>query len=265
MNTTTRVQRAQPLERVATGSPVPVTHSGLPVARSVRSVGTVAVLVLVDFRRDARMWAWLRLVMRDWPLRHERGLRFAKVLGSGHEGGFGLRPSATRQGMFLSFDDERDAQHFIDTSPVLRAYRGHADETLVAVLRVGSCRGSWSGAALEVSTTLPPDVPLVSLTRASIRARHAREFWRMAPPAEQALEVVAGCRLAVGLGESPVLRQCTVSLWDDQAAMDAYARHGAHQQAIRAAYGGHYFSESMFARFLPLRIDGVWKGQRYGQ
>jgi spheroidene monooxygenase len=257
-------QPGQRIGRVATGSPVPVTHSGLPIARAVRPVGAVAVLVLVDFRQDARLWAWMRLALRDRPLRQEPGLRFAKVLGSGHDGGFGLRPSATRQGLFLSFDDETAAQHFIDTSPVLRAYRGHADEALIAVLRVGSCRGSWSGTVLEVSVTLPPDVPLVSLTRASIRAKHAREFWRLAPPAEQALESVPGCRLAVGLGEAPVLRQCTVSLWDDMAAMDAYARHGAHQQAIRAAYAGHYFSESMFARFLPLRIDGVWKGQRYG-
>jgi heme-degrading monooxygenase HmoA len=261
---TTGVQGGSQIERVAAGSSVPATHSGVPLVRAVRSVGSVAVLVLVDFRRDARLWAWTRLALRDWPLRREPGLRFAKVMGSGQDGGFGVRPSATHQGLFLSFDDEAAAQSFIDHSALLRAYRGHAEEALVAVLRVGSCRGSWSGTTLEVGTTLPPDMPLVSLTRASIRARHAAEFWRMAPPAEQALESVAGCRLAVGLGEAPILRQCTVSLWDDKAAMDAYARHGAHQQAIRAAYGGHYFSESMFARFLPLRIDGVWKGQRYG-
>ena len=31
---------------------------------------------------------------------------FAKVLGNGHEGGFGLRPSASRLGLFLLFEGQ---------------------------------------------------------------------------------------------------------------------------------------------------------------
>ena len=66
--------------------------------------------------------------------------------------------------------------------------------------------------------------------------------------------------MAVGLGEAPVLRQATFSLWQSQADMDRYARSGAHLQAIRAAYEGRYFSESMFVRFVPLLMRGRWKG-----
>ena len=68
----------------------------------------------------------------------------------------------------------------------------------------------------------------------------------------------------VGLGEAPVLRQATLSLWDDTAAMNAYARHGAHQQAIATSYRGNFFSESMFVRFVPLEVRGVWQGRRHG-
>jgi len=68
----------------------------------------------------------------------------------------------------------------------------------------------------------------------------------------------------MGLGEAPLLRQATFSLWRDQAAMDAYARSGAHLGAIRAAHGEGFFSESMFVRFVPLQICGVWQGHRHG-
>jgi hypothetical protein len=45
--------------------------------------------------------------------------------------------------------------------------------------------------------------------------------------------------------------------------MDAYAHSGAHQRAIEAAYGQKFFSESMFVRFHPLRLEGQWQGQRF--
>ena len=73
----------------------------------------------------------------------------------------------------------------------------------------------------------------------------------------------AGCRLGVGLGEAPLLRQATFSIWDDVPAMDAYARHGAHLAAIRAAAQGQHFSETLFVRFIPEGLAGDWKGRHY--
>jgi spheroidene monooxygenase len=69
--------------------------------------------------------------------------------------------------------------------------------------------------------------------------------------------------LATGLGEAPVFRQATFSLWKNTAAMDAYARTGAHRDAISAAWKHQFFSESMFVRFEPLSLQGRWKGQSF--
>ena len=88
-------------------------------------------------------------------------------------------------------------------------------------------------------------------------------FWRHAPAAQRSLLAAPGCALAVGLGEAPLLRQATFSLWDSAAAMDAYARTGAHLDAIRAAWKHQFFSESMFVRFVPLQLQGQWKGRRF--
>lgn len=245
--------------------PAPQARSGSTTA--TRSAGSVAVLVLADMAPSARWWAWGRLVLGARPLRDVPGLRFVKVMGSGEGGGFGLKPSGTHRGLFLGFDDEASARHFIEHSPQLASWRAHARECLVTLMRASSSKGSWSGAAMAVTAAAPgahDDAPIAAITRASIRLRHARAFWQLSPPAETALAAADGCLLAAGLGEAPLLRQCTFSLWRNTAAMDAYARSGAHQQAIRAAYGGGYFSESMFVRFVPLLLQGSWQGRHHG-
>jgi hypothetical protein len=227
----------------------------------------VAVLLLVRLRMRHAAWGLGRIALGSlgrWPAGPVPGLRFAKALGSGHDGGFGLRPSASVQGLFAVFDGEAAARAFAESSPTRAAYEDRAQETCVAVLRATSCRGTWSHDAIAVTATPANAGPVASLTRASIRARRAASFWRREPAAQAALAAAGGCRLAVGLGEAPLLRQATFSLWDSAADMDAYARSGAHQAAIHAAYGQGFFSESMFVRFAVLSLTGTWKGRRHG-
>lgn len=225
---------------------------------------SVAVLLLVQMRRGAACWGWSRVALGARLLRQVEGLRFARALGCGREGGFGLQPSLYRQGLFTLFDNDWDADAFIDASPVTAAYRAHARECLVAKLRATASRGSWAGMGMAVSAASDPTAPVAALTRGSIRARRALAFWRHSPASEAGLAAAAGCQLAVGLGEAPVLRQATFSLWDDSTAMEAYARSGAHRDAARAAQAEGHFRESMFVRFAPQRLEGQWQGQRYG-
>lgn len=227
--------------------------------------GEVVVVVLAALKPGARPWGWWRIARGSRALRRTPGIRFAKVLGSGHEGGFGLRPSASRQGLFLLFDDEASAQRFIDHGPLMQAYRRRADECCVAMLRATACRGRWNGHTLHIGPGgAEGPGPVAALTRASIRPSKAFAFWRHAPPSELALAHAPGCRIAVGLGEAPFFRQATFTVWDSVQAMENYAHGPAHGDAIRAAYGGGYFSESMFARFVPLQLRGTWHGTVYG-
>ncbi len=229
-----------------------------------RAAPTVAVLLLVQMRRGAAGWGWSRVALGERLLRRVDGLRFARALGCGRDGGFGLQPSWDRQGLFALFDDDRSADAFIDASPVTAAYRAHAREFLAVRLRATSSRGSWGGMGIGVSAAADPAAPVAALTRGAIRPGRALAFWRHAPASEAGLAQAPGCRLAVGLGEVPVLRQATFSLWDDCAALQAYARSGAHRDAARAAQAEGHFSESMFVRFAPQRLEGQWQGQRHG-
>jgi spheroidene monooxygenase len=185
-------------------------------------------------------------------------------MGSGRGGGFGLLPSWRHQGLIAFFDDEATAEAFLAHHPAVQACRARAREWLALTMRATSSRGSWDGTTLAVTAPTTPGQSVAALTRASIRPSRMAAFWRHAPPSEASLAGAPGCRLAVGLGEAPLLRQCTFSIWDSQAAMDAFARHGAHQAAIHASHDGRFFSEWMFVRLAVLRTEGAWPGWRHG-
>jgi spheroidene monooxygenase len=241
------------------------------------------VLLLAEFPVRAVPWALWRLMRGSGALRAQPGLRFAKVLGSGRGGGFGLMPGLAHQGLMAFFDDEEHARHYARQSTLLQAYGARAAQTLVLVLRVVSSRGSWGGhAAVAASArsdkttalrsvsftssapgTTHPNSPIAVLTRASIRPSRAAAFWGHAAPTHRAIAQAQGCQLAVGLGEAPLLRQATFSLWDNTAAVDRYAHQGAHHQASTRAWQHQWFSESMFTRFEPVLMVGHWKGRRY--
>jgi hypothetical protein len=161
---------------------------------------------------------------------------------------------------------------FLD-SPAVQAYRSRARECWLGVLSVQSARGHWDKQAWQSSTPeslgsqvdneQAPKAPFAVLTRASIVPTKAMAFWRYAPAAQADLGQAPGCLLAMGLGEAPLVRQCTFSLWQDTAAMLAYAHQGAHQVASAAAYKHQFFSESLFVRMQVLQMAGVWQGRSF--
>ncbi len=265
------------IESPSVVDPASIVMPNTPLATEPFShADDVVVVLLIDLAPGSLLWGWSRVVFGKRLLRTVRGLRFAKAMGSGEGGGFGLWPSATRQSLFAVFDGQAAAEDFLAASPTMAAYRAHSRECCIAMLRAISSRGRWDGIGIAVTAVTastagneaagaaPAPAPVAVLTRASIRPARVWKFWRHSPASELALAQADGCRLAAGMGEAPLLRQATFSVWDSQADMDAYARQGPHLEAIRAAQREGYFSESMFVRFKVLRLEGQFKGQTHG-
>jgi len=241
-----------------------------------KDLSGVVVVLLVDYLTQHRAWGWMRLVQGPATLKDVPGLLFAKVMGSGHGGGFGLRPSGSHQGLVCLFEDQRAAEEFCLGDQV-RSIVDHAREHWLSMMTITSARGQWDQQSWGVTPSdclvssagdHEPDVPrgpVAVLTRGTIRPAKALAFWRYSPPAQKELSQTTGCYLAIGLGEAPLLRQCTFSLWSDVDAMVAYAHTGAHQVAINAAYKNDYFAESMFVRMRVLSMTGCWQGRSFDQ
>ena len=248
--------------------------SGLRAGSGADPMATSVALVLAVWRPAYIAWGLAQLVQGPLTPPTTPTMRWRKVLGSGHNGGFGLRPAWNRLGLFCAFDHTDSARDWLARSAEVARWQDRAEQWLTVLLEPLASRGSWSGHSLGVAqadVAPPPETLVASLTRASIRPHLARRFWSLSPAAEVSLAQAPGCLFAVGLGEAPLLRQATFSLWHHQSAMDAYARSGAHLEAIRQAYSQGFFSESMFTRFRVLEIGGHWPeanlelSQRLGQ
>ncbi len=224
----------------------------------------VVVLILADIKPIAKWWGYGRFVLTRFSLRKIAGLQFFKMLGSGYEGGFGLKPSASKQGLFCVFDSHAAADDFLANSRLIAQYREKSTEFLSAKLLPYSVKGTWAGQALEIAAIAPQNAPIAALTRASIKPSKARVFWAKQPASERSLLNAKGCLLASGIGEAPFFRQATFTVWESVNAMDAYARTGAHMEAIKASKSGAFFSESMFVRFVPQELRGTYNGKVYG-
>ena len=58
-----------------------------------------AVLSLVNYSSGSLAWGLSRFVIGKYSLNNIPGLEFFKILGSGQNGGFQLRPSLRKQGL----------------------------------------------------------------------------------------------------------------------------------------------------------------------
>lgn len=220
--------------------------------------GRSAIIVLVEWEKGARAAGFARLAFGDPGA--VPGLVFHKRLGSGAGGGFTLAPSFSHQGLFATFESDAAADDFL-ASPYVSFYRARALQFFAARLAPYAVRGAWSGTVpLSVVAEAPERAPIAALTRGSVRPQAAWRFWRYAPRAQDALAQARGCLLAAGLGEAPIFRQATFSIWESHAAMAGYARTGAHGAAIKATQDCGFFSESLFARFAVRHVEGAWNG-----
>ena len=124
----------------------------------VITLSGVVVVVLVNYLREHQAWGWMRMVQGSASLKGVPGVVFAKVMGSGHGGGFSIRPSASHQGLIVMFDHAEQADAFL-AGPIVQAYRQRAAQFWSGVHEVLSSRGQWDGEAWgpTPATHLKPD------------------------------------------------------------------------------------------------------------
>jgi hypothetical protein len=151
-----------------------------------------------------------------------------------------------------------------EPEPLSPWWDDHADEHAALALRPLSSRGTWDGHAPFVvpEGAAPWDGPVVALTRSTLRLIRARRFYRAIPPVAAELRSAPGCRAAIGIGEAPVLRQGTVSVWDDSDSMTKFAYGSArHRAAVTATPSEGWYAEELFTRFALVGSTGSIDGR----
>jgi len=191
-------------------------------------------------------------------LRRRDDVTFAKVLGTATDA---FLPTAATLHRWAALFCQRGHQ------PVREPWwEHHAVQQASMTLRPLSSRGRWDGH--EPFTVAPPPEqkwsgPVVVLTRSTLRLRSVGRFYRAVPPVAAELRRTGGCRTAFGIGERPMVRQGTVSVWESADAMQAFAyRSPQHAAVVAATPDEQWYAEEMFTRFALLDASGTIDGSR---
>ena len=230
----------------------------------------LTTLTVFTLRPGHRRWGLAQMGTSPGPLKHVAGLRFFKLLGSGAASGFGLWPNLDRYGFLGVWEAEAVAETFFNAHPLWAEYRRRSAEQWTVRLAPLKAQGLWDGqtpfaptAPLATAAFGKPaaDGPVAVLTRASIRWRKTPRFWQFVEPTSAALAQARGVRAAIGLGELPIVRQATFSVWESVQAMQAYAYQDVrHREVIALTRRENWYGEELFARFRVLGSSGTLDG-----
>lgn len=214
--------------------------------------------------RAARIWAFIQMGWARIAMSRAPDLGFWKLCGSGVGEGFTPVPNTNVYAILCTWPDEATARRRIETLSIFKRYRQRASEAWTIYLAPLSARGRWSGATPFTpweDDAASPSGPVAALTRASIRTRSMFSFWGQEPDISKAIGENEDVVFKIGIGELPLIRQVTFSVWPDTATMAAFARaSGPHARAIKAVREGDWFAEELYARFRVLNAEGVWNG-----
>ena len=200
------------------------------------------------------------------PLRKTPALSFFKLMGTGSGQTFTMRDADLHHWAVLTVWNDQDSRDNFDNNKVFRQWQAISSEHAVIDMTPLSSRGTWNQQQPFGQPTPTQFAGLhAALTRATIKPRWWREFWRSVPPVSADLNSSPGLRFAIGIGEAPVGMQGTFSLWSDNNSITQFAsQRQAHAQVIQKTHATGWYSEELFARFMVTRVDGSFEGAALG-
>lgn len=222
----------------------------------------IASFHLLRYTRENAAEGLSRMGLDRPLLRRTAGLEFWKLMGTGRGRTMTLGADLRRWALFAVWRDDAALGAFLTGSPVAERWDALAAEAWHVRLRPRRARGTWSGFTFDADApgaAVPG--PVAVLTRATIRARRLVPFYRAIDGPARQLEEAPGVLASLGMGEWPVARQATFSLWrtPDDVRRYAYA-DGRHREVVRRSRAEGWYSEELFAQFEPYGSHGTWNG-----
>jgi len=216
----------------------------------------VTVIYFWKIKSSKVGFALLRMALDRGALRGIKGVRFAKMLGTGKGETFTPRDAdANRWGAVIVIDGANLEK--LDNSKLINRWRANSISEVRYLLDPISSHGLWAKVNPFAYATTQTDGEVIAITRARIKWFQNFRFWRAVPPVTQSLHSSPGLINTIGIGEAPIGLQGTFSHWRTGADLRNFAYKGAaHQDAIAATERHQWYAEELFARFAVCDIRG---------
>jgi hypothetical protein len=193
------------------------------------------------------------------PLFLNKDIAFYKLMGTGKNGSFDIWPDLSQWSVMVFYKKEKYttpnfqklAQKllggFIFTW--LKLFRA---KTRFFHLEPYAGHGTWDKRSFIAQRKTSEETvgKIAVLTRATISFKGLIPFWKAVPSTSLHLNEQPGFIYSIGVGEVPLIKQATFSIWASEADMKSYAyQMRAHQEVIRRTRTEKWYSEEMFLRF----------------
>ncbi|UZO82704.1 DUF3291 domain-containing protein [Aquimarina sp. ERC-38] len=196
-------------------------------------------------------------------LKNSSGQEFYKLLGSGKQG-FNPLPDWEVYGLLQVWENEAKATDFFLNSKAMHRYRSHADHIWTLYLKNIKAKGEWDGQQpFKENMDIPEKtLPIAVITRATIKIKKLRSFWKYVPTSQSYLENNPDLLFTKGVGEVPFTQMATFSIWKNEEALKQFAyRHKNHRDAIKMTHQQQWYKEELFSRFQLYKFEGDWGGE----
>lgn len=217
---------------------------------------------VVRYPKYLGFFGMLSMAIFRIPLFLNRSIHFYKLLGCGKNGSFDLQPD-WRQWAVLTISNnvQESRQHtgkFIEWW-----WRLFNCELLQIKLQPIEGHGTWDDKICfgHLPSKTDYEGPIAVLTRATIHTKKIRRFWQHVDAVSAEMKQAPGFITSLGIGEMPLFRAATLSIWETKAHMRSFAyAQPFHKEVIVKTRKENWYSEDMFVRFIPLQVSGTLQG-----
>ena len=223
----------------------------------------IVSVTIVRYPKLLIPFALLAMAVHRLPLWLQKGCTFWKLMGSGHNGTFDLQPDWQQWALLAVWDNRDTFEQFYQSSFIAGWWRLFTTEKWTILCEPLQSHGKWDGkdpfASIPVNDY---EGPVAVLTRATIRLSKLKGFWSNVDSVANMMTSAKGYITSFGIGEAPVYRQATFSIWESLEDVKAFAyRSREHAEVIKKTRNENWYSEELFARFKPVASFGTIKGK----
>lgn len=223
----------------------------------------IVSLTIVRYKKLLIPFALLAMAVHRLPLSLQKGCTFWKLLGSGKNGTFDTKPDWQQWGVLAVWDNPESFYQFHNQSFIAFWWSFFLVEKWTILLSPLQSHGKWDGKEPFGSTQ--SDInngPIAVLTRATIRLNKLKQFWGNVGSVAGLMITAKGFIASFGIGEAPLYRQATFSLWESLEDVKDFAyRSKEHSDVIKRTRAENWYKEELFARFKPIATIGTIKGK----
>jgi hypothetical protein len=206
-----------------------------------------------------KFWAFKSLGILPAKLKCLPNTKFAKLMGSGGQKGFGIFPNFGQYALLCSHSTLFEAEYFIKNNEIFNCLANKSQSYKTIYLEPTSSHGTWDGQRPFKPSTSSKKEQIAIVTRGRIKTSKLWQFWQFVGPTSKDLDQADGLLFSIGIGELPLIQQATFSIWQNTEKMQQYAyKSMQHSQVIQQTRKMGWYKEELFARFSILKTEGDW-------